>query len=161
VKRGPASLIAALAALGAGPLYRWATRSLVRYVVGRLSAGDVEPLLRLYADDATLSFPGRHSWGRDYRGRDEIEGFLRRFVRVGLKGETHEILVNGPLWNTVVCIRFTDDARAPDGTVVYANRAVIFVKLAWGRIVFEETYEDTQKVAELDEYLERHEPAAA
>jgi ketosteroid isomerase-like protein len=152
---------AALAAIGAGPLYRLATRSLVRYVVGRLSDGDPQPLLRLYSEDARLVFPGQHSWGGEYRGKREIEAFLRRFVSVGLKAEVDEILVNGPPWSTHLCIRFTDNAKAPDGTVIYANRVVVFARLVWGKIVFEETYEDTQKVVGLDEYLEANQPALA
>jgi ketosteroid isomerase-like protein len=152
---------AALAAIGAGPLYRLATRSLVRYVVRRLSDGDPQPLLRLYSEDARLVFPGQHSWGGEYRGKLEIEGFLRRFTSVGLKAEVDEILVNGPPWSTDLCIRFTDNAQAPDGTVVYANRVVVFAKLVWGKIVFEETYEDTQKVVDLEQYLEAHEPELA
>jgi hypothetical protein len=39
---------------------------------------------------------------------------------------------------------------------VYANRGLIYVQAIWGRIVFEEVYEDTQKVAEFDEYLATH-----
>jgi ketosteroid isomerase-like protein len=130
----------------AGPAYRAAVRFLIRYLVRRLSAGEVEPLLRMYADDATLVFPGRHSWGRDYHGKAEVEGFLRRFVSAGLRGETQEVLVNGPPWNTSVAVLFNDQAPGD-----YENRAVIFVKIRWGKIYFEETYEDTQKVAEWEE----------
>ena len=135
-----------LAAMGAGPAYRLAVRTAVRYVVGRLNAGDHEPLLRMYADDATMTFPGRHSWGREYRGKSEIEGFLRRFVGAGLHGEVPDVVVNGPPWNTSVAVLFNDEAPGE-----YENRAVIYLKLRWGRIVYEETYEDTQRVAEWEE----------
>jgi ketosteroid isomerase-like protein len=134
---------------------------MIRGNVRRLNAGDIGPLLRAYADDATLVYPGRHSWAGVHRGKDGIERFLRRFAGVGLHGETHEILVNGPPWNLTVCVRFTDEATAPDGTVVYANRAVLFGKIAWGKITYQEDYVDTQKVAEFDEYLAAHEPPGA
>jgi len=67
----------------------------------------------------------------------------------------HEILAGGPPWNTTVCIRITDQAAGSNGEVVYENRAVLFGKVRWGKIVFYEVYEDTQKVAELDQYLAR------
>jgi hypothetical protein len=51
-------------------------------------------------------------------------------------------------------MRFTNEARDPEGNVVYANRGVIFAKAAWGKIHFQEDYEDTQRVIEFDKYLE-------
>jgi ketosteroid isomerase-like protein len=135
------------------PLYAWLLRLMLRHNVERLREGDIGPFLGVYADDARLVFPGRNSWGREYSGKAEIEQFLRRFLGAGLKAETHEVLVHGPPWNTTISVRLTDEARAPDGTVVYENRAIVFAKVAWGKIVFEEVYEDTQKVAKFDEYL--------
>jgi ketosteroid isomerase-like protein len=134
-------------------VYASLVRMLIRRNVRRANAGDVEPLLRAYAPDATLVYPGRHSWAGEYRGSAEIERFLRRFAAVGLRGEAHEILVNGPPWNTKVCVRFTDEARASDGRVVYANRAILFGRIVWGRIVYQEDFLDTQKVAAFDDYL--------
>jgi len=78
-------------------------------------AGDVDAYLRFYADDAELLFPGGSSWGRVYRGKAEIRGFLERFLRAGLSGELHEILVSGPPWDTTVCVLFTDRASDADG----------------------------------------------
>ena len=140
-------------------MYAWLVRFMIRRAVRRVNAGDIRPMLGSYADDATLVFPGDHSWGGEYRGKAEIERFLRRFVRVGLQLEPQEIVVGGAPWNTTVCLHFTDKASDADGAVVYANRGVIFAKSAWGKIVFQELYEDTQKVAEFDQYLASHEPA--
>jgi ketosteroid isomerase-like protein len=133
---------------------------MIRRNVRRANAGDVDALLRAYARDAVLVYPGRHSWAGEYRGRAEIERFLRRFVKVGIRGEAHEIVVDGPPWNTIACVRFTDEARAPDGSVVYANRAVLFGRIVWGKIVYQEDYVDTQKVADFDRYLALHEQRA-
>jgi hypothetical protein len=33
-------------------------------------------------------------------------------------------------------VRHTDRAEAPDGTVVYANRGVVFAKIAWGKLTY-------------------------
>jgi hypothetical protein len=102
---------------------------------------------------------GRHSWAGNYRGKDEAERWMLRFVRVGVQLEPHEIVVTGPPWDTTICVRFTDRLTAPDGGVVYANRSTIFGKISWGKLTYHEMNEDTQKVVELDEYLALHEPA--
>jgi len=45
-------------------------------------------------------------------------------------------------------------AKDPEGRVVYENRAVIVAELAWFRIRREEVYEDTEKAAAFDAYME-------
>jgi ketosteroid isomerase-like protein len=150
---------ALLAAPLAQAVYAAALKALLRWQAGRLMEGDVDAFLQFYADDATIEFPGDNSWGPVYRGKDEIRGFLERFLRVGLRGEIHEVLVSGPPWDTTVCVHFTDHARAPDGELVYENDAMIVLKSRWGKVVRERVYEDTEKVAELDRWLEQNEPA--
>jgi ketosteroid isomerase-like protein len=141
-------------------MYAWIVRRMIRRNIRRVNGGDIGPALAAYARDAELVYPGESSWAGVYRGRSEIERFLRRFVSVGLEGEAHEILVNGPPWNMRVAVRFTDEARDDDGAVVYANRAILFGRIVRGKIVYHEDYLDTQRVAEFDEYLAEHEPAA-
>jgi uncharacterized protein (TIGR02246 family) len=134
-------------------MYKYAVRRLIRRNVAALRAGDVRPLLAAYAPDAMLVFPGSSSWGGEHRGREAIGAFLDRFLRAGLEGEIQEILVNGPPWRTTVCVLFTDRALDPSGTPVYENRAVLFGRIVWGKIVYHEDFEDTEKVAAFDEYL--------
>src|SRR3978361_2194127 len=102
------ALGAAGAAAAAQAAYTGGTRALLRHNVARLMDGDPAPLLRMYAPDATLTFPGEHSWGPVYRGRAEIEGFLRRFLATGLRGELGAILVAGPPWATTIAVEFAD-----------------------------------------------------
>ena len=136
-------------------MYKFAVRWRIRRNVKALSQGDMSPLLSGYADDAVLVFPGQSSWGGEHRGKAAIETFLRRFVDVGLKGEVHEILVNGPPWRTTVCVVFTDRAmNATTGSLIYENRAVLFGRVVWGKIVYQEDFEDTKKVEAFDAYLE-------
>jgi len=150
------ALVAAL-----GPLYAWSVRYMLRRNLRRLRDGDIGPLFGTYSDDVRFVFPGRNSWAGDYQGRDEVERWVRRFVRVGLKLEPRDILVAGPPWRTSVCLRFTDQATAPDGEIVYANRGTMFARIVWGKLTYYEVHEDTQKVAEFDEYLASHEPTGA
>ena len=154
------ALLAGLAIPALQGAYAAALRTTLRRAAGGLMDGDVDAYLRFYADDAELHFPGGSSWGRVYRGKTEIRGFLERFLRVGLGGELHEILVSGPPWDTTVCVRFTDHASDPDGAQVYENRAMIFLKARWGKVVLEEVFEDTEKTAAFDRYLELQPPLA-
>jgi ketosteroid isomerase-like protein len=134
-------------------MYAWAVRYMIRRSIRKLNAGDIGPLLNSYANDATLVFPGDHSWGGEYEGKAEIKRFLERFVQAGLRITPLEILVAGAPWNINVCVRFTDEAHDEDGKVVYFNKGVLFAKTSWGKITFQEDYEDTQAVKTYDEYL--------
>ena len=153
--------LAALALPAAQAVYAKAFERMLRRNVRLLMEGNVDALAGFYADDAQLVFPGDNSWGPVYRGRDEIRGFLERFLRVGIRGEVHEVLIKGPPWDTTLLVHFTDHARGADGDLVYENDAIVRIKARWGKIVYEQVYEDTEKVAEFDRWLERNEPAAA
>ncbi len=144
-------------------MYKAVARALIRRSVRRLNAGDYGPALAMFAPDATLNFPGANSWARQFhagdsvhqempthRDRAEIEGFLRRYVAQGIQMEIDDILVNGPPWNTRAAARVRDWIRDADGNEIYANRAVLFVRVRWGRIREQEDYEDTERVAALD-----------
>jgi hypothetical protein len=73
-------------------------------------------------------------------------------------GEVHEILVNGPPWRTTVAVLFTDRATDESGATVYENRAVLFGRARWGKIVYQEDFEDTHKVEAFDRYLAQRSP---
>ncbi len=154
-------------------MYKAAVRALMRYCIGRLNEGDYSLMLRLASPDFELAFPGQNSWstmfrpqarGRDghvtHRGIDEASAFADRVVAEGLQFQIEDILVNGPPWNTRIALRVNDhipgpgaasptspDDGAPD---VYANRAILFLTVRWGRLVHWEDYEDTERVADWD-----------
>lgn len=144
----------AVGALAAQAAYGAAVRAVLRRNVARLMDGDPEPLLALYHPDVVMTFPGEHSWGATYRGRDAVEAFLRRFLDAGLRGELGAIWVGGPPWATRIALEFDDHAHDPDtGERIYENRAVLVLRTRFGRVVREELYEDTQKVAAFDQAL--------
>jgi ketosteroid isomerase-like protein len=138
-------------------VYKWAVRRQIRRNVDALGRGDPAPLLRGYADDAVLVFPGESSWSGEHRGREAIERFLRRFVAAGLTGTAEDILVNGPPWRTRVAVVFSDRAEDGSGNEVYSNRAVLYATARWGRITRQEDFEDTHKVEAFDRWLEANE----
>lgn len=137
-------------------MYKFLVRTMIRRNVAALNRGDPDPLLASYAADAVLVFPGTSSWGGEHKGRAAIEAFLCRFIGLGLTGEVHDILVNGPPWRTRVCVVFSDRATDDTGSTVYENRAVLFGKIAWGKLVYQEDFEDTCKVEAFDRYLAQH-----
>ena len=133
----------------------------IRRSVRRLNNGDIGPMLAAYADDAVHKFPGKSSWAGTRRGKAEIEKFLQRFVDVSLQLEIRQFVVSGWPWNTSVCVLFTDFAQDDSGNVVYENSGVIYARISWGKITFQENFEDTEKVTAFDAYLAAHEPSAS
>jgi len=153
-----AALVALLSLLPA--LYAWTVRFMLRRNLRSLREGDLEPLFSTYAGDIRFVFPGHNSWAGEFRGREEVERWVRRVYQVGLRLEPQEMLVAGPPWDTTTCLRFTDTCTAADGTIVYTNRGMVFGKIAWGKITYYEIHEDTEKVVALDEYVESLESPA-
>ncbi len=141
-------------------MFSWLAHRLVGFQMARLRAGDMRPALLMDAPDVRLDFPGDSSWASGARGKAEHERWLRRFIDVGLQIYPDEVVLKGFPWRQTLCVRGRDHLRAPDGELVYANRYVIWGRLAWGRLKEYEVYEDTQKSKALDEWLERHEPLA-
>jgi len=146
-------------------VYKALVRRLVRHQIDQLNQGNYEPILKMAAADGELAFPGDNSWSSQFRppqpsrqqwtthrGRAEMQAFADRFVAIGLHLDIEDILVNGPPWHTRVAVRATDWQVATDGTGGdrYANRAVAFLELRWGRLIRWEDYEDTERVSAWD-----------
>lgn len=157
VRRRLSRLMASVAVVAAlNWVYTWTVRWMLRRNMARLWAGDPEPLLATYADDVRFVFPGRSSWSADARGKAAVRRWLERFVKVGLRFEIHDLLVSGPPWRTTICLWFTDRLNDPNGQPVYENQGTIVATIAWGKVTAYRVYEDTQKSAEFDAYLEAH-----
>jgi ketosteroid isomerase-like protein len=128
----------------------------LRRDVRRLNAGDYEPLLAGYAEDAVLHFnEGPHRWSGVHRGRAGIERFLRDFTTAGVQGEVRTLWIGGPPWALTLVVRFDDRATGPGGEELYANRVVIVARTRWGRIVeHEDFYLDTARINAFEEKLQ-------
>jgi ketosteroid isomerase-like protein len=147
-------------------MYKASARMLIRRNIRLLNEGHYEPALAMFAKEATLSFPGYNSWSRQHReprvgrepfathvGRLEIEAFLQRYVAQRLQMKIEDILVNGPPWNMRAAVIVQDWIVGEAGDDIYANRAVLFVRVRWGKIHSQEDYEDTERVAAFDRRL--------
>jgi ketosteroid isomerase-like protein len=137
----------------------WLAKKVLSHTMARTRAGDIGPTLRMEANDVRFRFPGKSSWSGEMRGKDEVERWLQRFARVGIKTFPDEVVAKGFPWNTTICVRGHDYLRSPAGELVYDNRFVIWGKLRWGKLHDYEVYEDTEKATALDEYLAANEPA--
>jgi ketosteroid isomerase-like protein len=136
----------------------WLAKQVFSFVMARNNRGDIRWTLALEAPDVVLHFPGDNSWSGTYRGKAQVRQWLQRFARTGLQTFPDEVVVAGFPWKMTACIRGTDLLRAPDGSVVYENRFVIWGHLRWGRLVDYEVYEDTIAPRALDEYLQQVAP---
>ena len=150
-----ALLAGAAGALAARTLVIRALTWKFRQDVASLNAGDYEPLLRAYADDAVLAFnDGDHRFAGEHRGKPAIERFLQDFTRAGLQGEVKEVFMAGAPWRVTLLARFDDRAVAPDGEELYANRTVLLLRTRWGKITRQEDYyEDTVRMSAFDHRL--------
>lgn len=133
----------------------WLAHRLLAHNIARLNAGDVEPTLRLDAEDVRFRFPGDSSWAGEFRGKNELRAWLERMVAIGLEHRLDQVVVQGFPWRQTVCIRGEDHVDDPDDGRVYDNRYVIWGTIRWGRLVDYEVYEDTLKPRALDAWLER------
>ena len=146
-------------------MYKAAVRWMIRRNIAALNHGRHQPVLAMFAPDATLSFPGINSWsgqfrtptaGRtafvSHRDRNEIEAFLRRYVDHRIQMSIEDILVNGPPWKTRIAVRAHVWASGPEGGDAYNNRAVLMINTRWGKIRAQEDYEDTERAAAFDAY---------
>jgi ketosteroid isomerase-like protein len=157
-------LVGAAAALGLRALLAKLILLRLRRDLARLNDGDYSGFLSAFADDAVLRFnEGPHRWSGDHRGKAAIERFLKDFTSAGLRGEIRGLWISGPPWALTLLVRFDDEARAPDGELIYANEVAIVARTRWGRIVEQEDfYRDTARIEVLERRLqELGVPAAA
>jgi ketosteroid isomerase-like protein len=139
----------------------WIAKKLLSRNMARIRAGDIEPTLRLDAQDVRFRFPGDSSWATELQGKAELRRWLERFVDAGLQIYPDEVVVRGWPWHMTLCVRGTDHLDAPDGTRVYENRYVIWGHMRWGLLKDYEVYEDTTQTEALDRYLEARDRTAA
>lgn len=131
----------------------WLGRLMISRNMAKARDGDIEPTLRMDAEDVRFRFPGDSSWATELEGKEELRRWLERFADVGIQTFPDEVVLKGFPWKQTICIRGTDHLDSTEGERMYENRYVIWGRLAWGKLREYEVYEDTQKSKALDEYL--------
>jgi ketosteroid isomerase-like protein len=129
-------------------VYSWIVGRLVRFLMGRMNAGDLATLMRAVGDDVHFVFPGESSFAGDYRGKEAVRRWGERFIALRPQFEIHDVTAAGPPWNLRVAFRFSD--RIGDH---YANEGMEYMRIKWGRLREQRVYLDTEKVAALDARL--------
>jgi ketosteroid isomerase-like protein len=133
-------------------MWSWLIERVVSFMYTQVSRGKLRvPLLGL-AGDARLVFPGQSSFGGEFRGKVEIERWMRRFASLHPEFTTHDAAAAGPPWNMRVYMRFSDRIVAPDG-YVYENTGMEFIRIRNGLIREIRVHLDTEKVTALDRHL--------
>ncbi len=131
----------------------WLGKTMIARNMAKASEGEIEPTLRMDAEDVRFRFPGSNSWAGEYNGKAELEPWLRRFADVGVRIWPDEVVLKGFPWKQTICIRGRNYLDSPAGERVYENRYVIWGTIRWGLLRDYEVYEDTEKSRALDEYL--------
>jgi ketosteroid isomerase-like protein len=134
-------------------MFSWLGKRMISRNMARAREGDIEPSLKMDAEDVRFRFPGDSSWATQLEGKDELRRWLQRFADVGLQIFPDEVVLQGFPWKQTICVRGTDYLDTPEGERVYENRYVIWGRIAWGKLRDYEVYEDTQKTEALDRYL--------
>lgn len=131
----------------------WLGKILISRNMAKAREGDIEPTLKMDAEDVRFRFPGNSSWATELEGKEELRQWLQRFADVGIQIYPDEVVLKGFPWRQTLCVRGVDHLDTPEGERVYQNRYVIWGHISWGKLRDYEVYEDTQEAARLDEYL--------
>jgi ketosteroid isomerase-like protein len=136
-------------------MLNWLAGKMIARNMKALRAGDIGPTIAMDADDVKFRFPGNSSFGPGANDKQELEEWLRRFVRLGLEIYADEVTLTGFPWKQTVGVRGHIHLDDPEDGRVYENRYVIWGHIRWGKLREYEVYEDTEASAQLDAWLER------
>lgn len=131
----------------------WLAGKMIARNMESIRAGDPGPTLAMDANDIKFTFPGESSFAPGASNKRELEAWLDRFVSLGLKIYPDEVVLKGFPWRQTICVRGQIHLDDPKDGRVYANRYVIWGRIAWGKLREYEVYEDTEQSRKLDEYL--------
>jgi hypothetical protein len=128
-------------------VYRRLISRQTKRVYARFNAGDAELALARFADTGRLVFHGRSRLAADLRTKPEIAEWLSGLMRLDLRWTVHEVLVQGPPWDTRLVTRYTvSTIREGSRRDLYVG--VQYARLKWGRVYLDEILPDTEALAE-------------
>jgi len=123
-------------------MYRWIIGRITRWAVLELVSGRSGLPLRLMAPDIRFRFPGTSSFAADTATSGELRVWIARFAALRPAYEILDVLVAGPPWNTRVAVRLRD--RIGDD---YSNEGMQYLRMRWGKMVVDEVFVDTERIA--------------
>ncbi len=134
-------------------MYRWTVARVARWAIQAAVKGDVGPATRMMADNVAFDFPGTSSFSASTRTKREMVAWVERFAALEPDYVVRDVIVTGPPWNTRVAVRLSD--RIGDD---YSNEGMQYLRMRWGKLISEEVFLDTERVAEFER---RHPEVAA
>lgn len=132
----------------------WLAGKMVSRNMKAMREGDMGPTVAMYTDDVEFRFPGSSSFAPGANDKQELEEWLRRFIRLGLQIYPDEVSVSGFPWKQTIAVRGHIHLDDPQDGRVYENRYVIWGHIRWGKLFEYEVYEDTERATELDAWLQ-------
>jgi SnoaL-like domain len=118
-----------------------------RRVYAHFNARNAEPAINRFAEDAHLIFRGRSSLAADIHGKSEIAVWLRNLMKLGLRWEIHDVVIQGPPSNTRLVTWYTVRADQPSWHAPLAYKGVQYARLVWGRVRLDDILPDTEATA--------------
>ncbi|MDG6104998.1 nuclear transport factor 2 family protein [Dactylosporangium aurantiacum] len=109
-----------------------------------VSAGEYQVAVATAAPDVEFRFAGPPPVGVHLRGRDAFADWFRDVFELfpGLRIALTDVVVTGWPWRTTAVVKLRLTARLADGST-YENQAMQWLRLRWGRMVYDEVIEDT------------------
>ncbi|GAA3260389.1 nuclear transport factor 2 family protein [Dactylosporangium cerinum] len=129
-------------------MYHAITRARVRALWRRIGTGEYQVAVATAAPDLEFHFAGPPPIGVHLRGRDAFADWFRGVFELfpGLRITLTDVVVTGWPWRTTAVVKLRLTARLADGST-YENQAMQWVRLRWGRMVYDEVIEDTHALA--------------
>jgi ketosteroid isomerase-like protein len=117
---------------------------MAKWAIEKAVAGDSGLATRMLADDVSFTFPGSTPFAASTHTKAEMVTWINRFAALQPEYLVRDVVVSGPPWNTRVAVRLSD--RVGDD---YANEGMQYLRMRWGKVLSEEVFLDTEKVAAL------------
>ncbi len=115
-----------------------------RRVYAHFNAGNAEPAIKRFAEDAHLIFRGKSSLAADLQGKPDIAVWLRNLMQLDLRWQIHDVVVQGTPWNTRLVTRYTVSAGHHPGHDRLIYEGVQYARLRWGRVRLDDILPDTE-----------------
>jgi len=118
----------------------------IHLLINAFNQRDLEPVLKLFADDVILHYPGKNQISGDHLGKSGVLDFWKKQIEISrgsFKGEIISVLQGEG--NLVIIM----DASAEVGNQPYSWRRVNHYRIVEGRVVEGWIYEGDQYTADI------------
>jgi ketosteroid isomerase-like protein len=128
-------------------VYHFFVRRKIRAVFEHLNRGDFDYVTRQYHPRAEHWFAGRHALSGKRTSRGRILEWYERLARVfpRIRFVVKKLIVDGPPWNTLVAVEWSDEVFDREGRAL-PNEGIFIFRLRWGKAAELHVYCDTSQI---------------